>query len=88
LAQVSAELTPIRISDLYDDPENFIPDRYLLTENGTKPGVDGSDLRPTFTFGAGRVSIKLDFSKPTIHNYTENLPRSARGSTHNSMFFY
>ncbi|KAJ7916803.1 cytochrome P450 [Mycena leptocephala] len=29
---------------LYDDPESFIPDRYLLTENGTKPGVDGSNL--------------------------------------------
>ncbi|KAF7328683.1 putative cytochrome P450 [Mycena sanguinolenta] len=40
--------------DLFDDPENFIPDRYLLTEHGTKPGVDGSDLRPTLPFGAGR----------------------------------
>ncbi|KAJ7312979.1 cytochrome P450 [Mycena albidolilacea] len=40
--------------ELYDDPENFIPDRYLLTENGTKPGVDGSDLRPTYAFGVGR----------------------------------
>lgn len=44
------------VSELYDDPENFIPDRYLLTENGTKPGVDGSDLRPTYAFGVGRVS--------------------------------
>ncbi|KAJ7665797.1 cytochrome P450 [Mycena rosella] len=40
--------------DLYDDPESFNPDRYLLTENGTKPGVDGSDLRPNFAFGVGR----------------------------------
>jgi len=40
--------------ELYDDPESFIPDRYLLTENGTKPGVDGSDLRPTLPFGVGR----------------------------------
>ncbi|KAJ7149143.1 cytochrome P450 [Mycena filopes] len=40
--------------DLYDDPENFIPDRYVLNPNGTKPGVDGSDLRPNFVFGAGR----------------------------------
>ncbi|KAJ6594846.1 cytochrome P450 [Mycena capillaripes] len=39
---------------LYHDPENFIPDRYLLSENGTKPGVDGNDLRPTFVFGFGR----------------------------------
>ncbi|KAJ6527186.1 cytochrome P450 [Mycena capillaripes] len=41
-------------ANLYDEPENFIPDRYLLTENGTKPGADGSNLRPTFAFGVGR----------------------------------
>ncbi|KAJ6551143.1 cytochrome P450 [Mycena capillaripes] len=40
--------------ELYDDPDNFIPDRYLLTENGTKPGIDGSDMRPNFAFGVGR----------------------------------
>ncbi|KAJ7916679.1 cytochrome P450 [Mycena leptocephala] len=40
--------------DLYDDPESFIPDRYLLTENGTKPGVDDSDMRPNLGFGVGR----------------------------------
>jgi hypothetical protein len=28
----------------------------MLTENGTKPGVDGSDLKATFPFGFGRVS--------------------------------
>ncbi|KAJ7471393.1 cytochrome P450 [Mycena galericulata] len=39
---------------LYDDPDDFIPDRYLLTEHGTKPGVDGSCLRETLAFGAGR----------------------------------
>ncbi|KAK7042226.1 putative cytochrome P450 [Favolaschia claudopus] len=40
--------------ELYDDPENFIPERYLLSENGTKPGISGSDLRPNLPFGAGR----------------------------------
>ncbi|KAJ6584421.1 cytochrome P450 [Mycena capillaripes] len=39
---------------LYDNPDEFIPERYLLTENGTKPGVDGSNLRHTFPFGFGR----------------------------------
>ncbi|KAJ7772816.1 cytochrome P450 [Mycena olivaceomarginata] len=39
---------------LFDNPEEFIPQRYLLSENGTKPGVDGSDLKPTFPFGFGR----------------------------------
>ncbi|KAF8164128.1 cytochrome P450 [Mycena galopus ATCC 62051] len=39
---------------LFDDPENFIPERYMLTEDGTKPGIDGSDLKATFPFGFGR----------------------------------
>ncbi|KAJ7312967.1 cytochrome P450 [Mycena albidolilacea] len=61
-------------SDLYDDPENFIPDRYLLTENGTKPGVDGSDLRPTFTFGAGRrICPGLHVAQHTINLNVMNL---------------
>jgi hypothetical protein len=51
----------IPLIEIYDDPENFIPDRYLLTENGTKPGVDGSDLRPNFIFGVGRVSSFINF---------------------------
>ncbi|KAJ7472456.1 cytochrome P450 [Mycena galericulata] len=46
---------------LYDDPEDFVPERYLLTESGTKPGVDGSDLKPNFVFGLGRRSC------PGIH---------------------
>lgn len=44
------------LSALFDDPENFIPERYMLTEDGTKPGMDGSDLKATFPFGFGRVS--------------------------------
>ncbi|KAJ7657270.1 cytochrome P450 [Mycena polygramma] len=39
---------------LYDSPDEFIPERYLLTENGTKPSVDGSALRHNFAFGFGR----------------------------------
>ncbi|KAL0563350.1 hypothetical protein V5O48_018719, partial [Marasmius crinis-equi] len=40
--------------DIYNDPETFNPERYLQTENGTRPGVDGSDLRPNLQFGCGR----------------------------------
>ncbi|KAF9047034.1 cytochrome P450 [Hymenopellis radicata] len=40
--------------DFYDAPEEFRPERYLLTPNGTKVGVDGSDYRSTLSFGAGR----------------------------------
>lgn len=47
---------------LYDDPEAFIPERYLLNEHGTKPGVDGSDLRLNPAFGVGRVSPLHQFS--------------------------
>ncbi|KAJ8078278.1 hypothetical protein PM082_000484 [Marasmius tenuissimus] len=57
-----ALLNLIRRLELYDDPDTFKPDRYLLTENGTKPGVDGSDARPTLGFGCGRVSSVLNDS--------------------------
>ncbi|KAJ6516422.1 cytochrome P450 [Mycena sanguinolenta] len=40
--------------ELYDEPEKFNPDRYLLTENGTKPGVDASAFRHNLPFGHGR----------------------------------
>ncbi|KAJ7609443.1 cytochrome P450 [Roridomyces roridus] len=40
--------------DLYEDPESFLPERFLLTENGTKPGLETSSLKPTLSFGVGR----------------------------------
>ncbi|KAK7052036.1 putative cytochrome P450 [Favolaschia claudopus] len=48
---------------LFDDPERFMPERYVLTVNGTKPELemDASDLRPNFVFGVGRRSC------PGIH---------------------
>ncbi|KAJ7792587.1 cytochrome P450 [Mycena leptocephala] len=44
----------VNFAERYDDPDNFVPERYLLTENGTKPGVDGSGLKPTLVVGFGR----------------------------------
>ncbi|KAJ7621343.1 cytochrome P450 [Roridomyces roridus] len=41
---------------LYDSPEEFIPERYLTSEHGTKPGVDASDMRLNPAFGVGRRS--------------------------------
>jgi hypothetical protein len=73
-------LTPVQ--ELYDDPESFIPDRYLLTKNGTKPEVDGSDLRPNLGFGVGRVSFTSSLS-PFLAYYPatpENLPRHSFGA--------
>ncbi|KAL1734779.1 cytochrome P450 [Schizophyllum commune] len=40
--------------DLFDEPYTFNPDRYMLTEHGTKPGVDDSAFRNTLIFGFGR----------------------------------
>ncbi|KAJ7257797.1 cytochrome P450 [Mycena rebaudengoi] len=60
--------------ELYDDPENFIPDRYLLTKNGTKPGVDGSNLRPNLAFGVGRRTCPgIHLAQNSININTMNL---------------
>ncbi|KAI3598449.1 cytochrome p450 [Moniliophthora roreri] len=40
--------------DSFEDPETFRPERYLLTEHGTKPGVDDSAFRSDIGFGFGR----------------------------------
>ncbi|KAF4605478.1 hypothetical protein EYR40_004262 [Pleurotus pulmonarius] len=40
--------------ELFDDPESFIPERYLLSEFGTKPGAQTEGLRDNLHFGAGR----------------------------------
>lgn len=39
----------------YDEPEKFIPERYLANPAGLKDGVDAiGGRRATYTFGAGR----------------------------------
>ncbi|KAJ7359893.1 cytochrome P450 [Mycena albidolilacea] len=59
---------------LFDNPEDFMPERYLLSENGTKPGVDGSDLKPTFFFGFGRrVCPGMYLAQNSINLNTMNL---------------
>ncbi|EIN06276.1 cytochrome P450 [Punctularia strigosozonata HHB-11173 SS5] len=40
--------------ELYDRPDEFIPERFLESEFGTKPGTDTSDFKPDLLFGAGR----------------------------------
>ncbi|KAF8990695.1 cytochrome P450 [Hymenopellis radicata] len=40
--------------DAYEDPEKFNPDRYLLSEFGTKSGADNTGRRADLQFGAGR----------------------------------
>ncbi|KAI3598435.1 cytochrome [Moniliophthora roreri] len=41
--------------EFFEDPESFRPERYLLTEHGTKPGVDDSAFRSDIGFGFGRA---------------------------------
>ncbi|KAJ7182865.1 cytochrome P450 [Mycena crocata] len=60
--------------DLYDDPEDFIPERFLRTEHGTKPGVDGSDLRLNLVFGVGRrICPGIHLAQNTININAMNL---------------
>ncbi|KAJ7613215.1 cytochrome P450 [Roridomyces roridus] len=46
----------------YDDPEAFVPERFLLTTNGTKPALESPTIpSPNLTFRVGRRSC------PGIH---------------------
>ncbi|KAF8993425.1 cytochrome P450 [Cyathus striatus] len=40
--------------DMFDEPDTFNPERYLISEFGTKPGIDASSFRHNFQFGGGR----------------------------------
>lgn len=41
---------------LFDLPDQFMPERFLTSQYGTKDGVDASHWRPNMIFGSGRVS--------------------------------
>ena len=45
--------------EFFDDPDSFKPERYLLSEFGTKPGASTEGLRDSLPFGAGRVRSGL-----------------------------
>ena len=49
------------------DADEFIPERYLLSELGTKPGVDATGYRNDLMFGHGRVSL----TKLIYHCYSQ-----------------
>ncbi|CAE6460257.1 unnamed protein product [Rhizoctonia solani] len=53
--------------DVYERPEDFWPDRWLLNEFGTKPGVDNSDSAKNTWFGNGRRSC------PGVHLATNSV---------------
>lgn len=56
-------------ADIYERPEDFWPDRWLLSEFGTKPGVDDTDRRNNIWFGSGRRFC------PGVHLATNSLVR-------------
>jgi hypothetical protein len=40
--------------NVFENPEEFNPDRFIASEYGTRPGMD-TDFRDNFLFGGGRV---------------------------------
>lgn len=53
--------------DVYERPEDFWPERWILNEFGVKPGVDTSDRRNNIWFGSGRRFC------PGVHLATNSL---------------
>jgi len=67
--------------DVFEDPDSFIPERFLKHENGTK---DGQDFRTGLVFGVGRVRsytcVVCLGAALTSHNWTATMPRRTHGS--------
>jgi cytochrome P450 len=42
--------------EIFENPEDFNPDRFLNSEHGTLPGMD-TNFRDNFVFGGGRVGF-------------------------------
>lgn len=60
--------------DAFENPEVFDPGRYLLTEHGTKPGVDDSYYRSTLAFGSGRrICPGINFANNSLALNVMNL---------------
>jgi len=47
---------------LYDEPDDFRPERFLESQYGTKKDADVSDFRDNLAFGSGRVSAVVQTS--------------------------
>ncbi|KAK0229095.1 cytochrome P450 [Armillaria nabsnona] len=60
--------------DAFENPEDFDPGRYLITERGTKPGVDDRCYRSTLAFGSGRrICPGINFANNSLALNAMNL---------------
>ncbi|KAF4605482.1 hypothetical protein EYR40_004266 [Pleurotus pulmonarius] len=60
--------------ELFDDPESFNPERYILSEFGTKVGADTEGFRDSLPFGAGRrICPGMDMASRNIAMNAINL---------------
>lgn len=76
-------------SAVFEEPEIVRPERYLLTEFGTKPGVDDKDFRESLTFGVGRVSCHiLIYLEPSFFKYKTQRICPGRHLAHNTLVRY
>jgi cytochrome P450 len=48
--------------DVFENPDVFMPERFLKSEFGTRPGADDGDFRDTLIFGYGRVCYQRSTS--------------------------
>ncbi|KAL4259996.1 cytochrome P450 family protein [Pleurotus pulmonarius] len=60
--------------EFFDDPESFNPERYILSEFGTKVGADTEGFRDSLPFGAGRrICPGMDMASRNIAMNAINL---------------
>lgn len=58
--------------DFFEDPEDFIPERFVRHEHGLKKGVTADYWRNTYGFGAGRrICIGMHFAENELNIISE-----------------
>ncbi|KAH9476391.1 Cytochrome P450 monooxygenase [Psilocybe cubensis] len=73
-----------RDPNLYERPDEFWPERYILSPDGTKPGLpeDMSHVRTSVPFGSGKVSLNFNTRSRIL-----NIPGFIVGDKKTKSFF-